>query len=80
MTRQRPRLKAKTTSVLYALEPFAYGLSTEDLAARVGVSARSASARACWLRRAGLIAFSGAERVWTLTDRARRDLFSKATA
>lgn len=75
MTKRRPRLKAKTTTVLYALEHDACGLSSGELAKSVGIGVHSVAARANWLKRAGLVAFSNVDRVWTLTDNARRDLF-----
>lgn len=77
MTRKRPRLRAKTVAVLYALEGYLQGLTSEDLASRVGISTRSVAARARWLQRTGLAAYAPAERVWTLTDWARRDFFKE---
>lgn len=70
MTRARPRLSARTTSLLYHLQRLgAGGADAGTLAKRARLdSPRSAAARLRWLQRGGLVRYVADTECWQLTD------------
>jgi DNA-binding IclR family transcriptional regulator len=69
VTKERPRLRTKTTSVLNALaEAGPGGASAEDLGRRCGIRTRQAGARLRWLARGRLVRYVADGARWQLTD------------
>lgn len=69
MTKRRPHLRTKTTSVLNALADCGPGGSTaEELGRRCGIRPRQAGARLRWLARGKLVRYVADGARWQLTD------------
>jgi len=71
VTRKRPRLRGRTTGLLYHLEQAGPGGATAaDLAARTGMRPRQAAARLRWLAIGRLVRYVADAERWQLTDDA----------
>lgn len=69
MTKKRPHLRTKTTSVLNALaDAGPGGASAADLGRTCGIRTRQAGARLRWLARGKLVRYVADGARWQLTD------------
>jgi len=69
VTKKRPRLRSRTTGMLYALaEHGPGGTDVHTLARQTRMRARSAVARLRWLQRVGLVRYVVDGALWQLTD------------
>lgn len=69
MTNRRPRLRTKTTSLLYILAELGPGGAVVDPIARLAkLRNRAAAQRLRWLQRVGLVRYVADTAHWQLTD------------